>query len=177
MPLSMALPGGGLDTESVADSIISDGTHEEMDVRPDENIFELRVLRAQLVAGSFAARPSTFCSFDFYQHDTQASPMRQGLEPEYDFTAQYVLQVDDLFLHYAATSVLAIEVYQSLGVECALVARTDAPLRELLQGRKGRIVKHAQLYAVAEAGSHSSGASTRPCTRSCSASPTWRRSR
>ena len=46
--------------------------------------------------------------------------MRQGLEPEYDFTSQYVLTVDDLFLHYAATSVLAIEVYQSLGVECAL---------------------------------------------------------
>ena len=78
--------------------------------------------------------------------------MRQGLEPEYDFTAQYVLTVDDLFLHYAATSVLAIELYQSLGIECALVARTDAPLRELLQGRRGKLVKHAQLFSVASAG-------------------------
>ena len=147
-PRSMMPPGA--DTESVADSIISDGTHEEMDVRADENIFELRIIRASLTSNNFAARPSTFASFDFYQHDTQASPMRQGLEPEYDFTAQYVLSVDDLFLHYAATTVLAIEVYQSLGVECALVARTDAPLRELLQGRRGKIVKHAQLYSVAD---------------------------
>ena len=154
-PKSMLPPGmdRGLDTESVADSIISDGTHEELDVRPDENIFELRVIRAALTSTAFAARPSTFCSFDFYQHDTQASPMRQGLDPEYDFTAQYVLTVDDLFLHYAATAVLAIEVYQSLGVECALVGRTDAPLRELLQGRRGRIMKHAQLYAVADSAS------------------------
>ena len=42
------------------------------------------------------------------------------------------------------------QVYQSLGVECALVARTDAPLRELLQGRRGKIIKHAQLYAVGD---------------------------
>ena len=33
--------------------------------------------------------------------------MRQGLSPEYDFTAQYILVVDDLFLHYAATTVTA----------------------------------------------------------------------
>lgn len=59
--------------------------------------------------------------------------MRQGLEPEYDFTAQYVLTVDDLFLHYASTSVLSFEVNRSWGAECQLVARTDAPLRELLQ--------------------------------------------
>jgi hypothetical protein len=84
--------------------------------------------------------------------------MRQGLEPEFDFTAQFVLEVNDLFLHYAATSVLAIELYQSLGVECALVARTDAPLRELLQGRRGKLVKHAQLYSVSEP----SGASGAP---------------
>lgn len=148
-PRSLLPPG--VDTESIADSVISEDS--AVDVRPDENIFELRVLRAQLDSNSFAARPSTFVSFDFYQHDTQASPMRQGLEPEYDFIAQYVLSVDDLFLHYTATTVLAIEVYQSLGVECALVGRTDAPLRELLQGRRGRIVKHAQLYAVADAAS------------------------
>ena len=89
MPRTL-LPPGADDTMSVAESAISDATQEELDVRPDENIFELRIVRAALTSGHFAARPSTFCSFDFYQHDTQASPMRQGLEPEYDFIAQYV---------------------------------------------------------------------------------------
>ena len=50
------LPPGmdSLDTESVADSIISDGT-TRLDVRPDENIFELRVIRAALTSTAFAA--------------------------------------------------------------------------------------------------------------------------
>ena len=74
--------------------------------------------------------------------------MRQGLEPNFDFTAQYVLTVDDLFLHYASTSALVLEVNRSWGAECQLVARTDAPLRELLQGRRGKVQKFAQLYAV-----------------------------
>ena len=40
-----------------------------------------------------------------------------------------------------------------MGIECALVARTDAPLRELVQGvRRGKLLKHAQLYAVGDAG-------------------------
>ena len=93
------LPLGAGETESVAESTISDATQSDLDVRPDENIFELRIVRATLTGQFFNARPSTFTSFDFFQHDTQASPMRQGLEPEYDFTAQFVLTVDDLFLH------------------------------------------------------------------------------
>ena len=36
----------------------------------------------------------------------RASALRpQWQVPEYDFTAQYILVVDDLFLHYAATTV------------------------------------------------------------------------
>jgi hypothetical protein len=239
-------------------SLLCEGVESELDVGIDENIFELRIVSAKLAADFFSGMPSTFISFDFFQHDTQAppsnppfcrgcvrlvmrslrqqtftgqhvhfpnthaflglstlllspriadpsllppsahppfsrvhalhtpytrpthalhtpytrpthalhtpytrpthalhtpythpthalhtpytrpahaqaTPMRQGLEPEYDFTAQYVLTVDDLFLHYASTSVLAFEVNQSWGTECQLVARTDAPLRELLQ--------------------------------------------
>ena len=75
--------------------------------------------------------------------------MRQGLQPEFDFTAQYVVSVDDLFLHYLATAGLRLDLNQSWGVECQLVARCDAPLRELLQSPRGRISKHAQLLSVA----------------------------
>ena len=94
-----------LDAASVADSMISEGTNDELDVRADENMFELRVVSAKLNQDYFSALPATFVSFDFFQHDTQATPMRQGLAPEYDFTAQYILVADDLFLHYAATTV------------------------------------------------------------------------
>ena len=140
-----------------------------MDVRADENIFELRIIRASLTSNNFAARPSTFASFDFYQHDTQASPMRQGLEPEYDFTAQYVLTVDDLFLHYISTTSLTLEVHQSWGVEAQMVARADCPLRELLQGAS-KVSKVAQLFATV--GAPAGGASA---SRTRASRPPWRR--
>ena len=38
--------------------------------------------------------------------------------------------------------------YQSRGAECKLAARSDCPMREILQGRRGKLVKHAQLYPV-----------------------------
>jgi hypothetical protein len=117
-PRALALPH---DNESVAGSIISEGTHSEMDVGPDENLFELRVASATLHADYFGALPSTFVSVDFFQHETQATPMRQGLQPEFDFTAQYVLTVDDLFLHYLATASLRIDLNQSWGVECQVL--------------------------------------------------------
>jgi len=139
------------DTVSVADSLISEGTNDELDVRADENLFELRVVSAKLNQDYFSALPATFVSFDFFQHDTQATPMRQGLSPEYDFTAQYILVVDDLFLHYAATTVLTLDVNQSWGVECQQVARCDVPLRELLQPKQGKLLKYAQLFATADA--------------------------
>lgn len=116
-PRAPALPHAH-DLESVAGSVISEGTHSELDVGPDENMFELRVASASLHADYFGALPSTFVSVDFFQHDTQATPMRQGLQPEFDFTAQYVLSVDDSFLHYLATASLRIELNQSWGVEC-----------------------------------------------------------
>lgn len=109
---------------------------------------------AKLDASFFEGLPSTFISFDFFQHDTQATPIRQGLEPDFDFTAQFVLTVDDLYLHYAATSVLSLEVNRSWGAECKLVARADAPLRELLQGRRGRIQRYAQLFAIGGSRGH-----------------------
>ena len=49
-----------LDAVSVADSIISEGANDELDVRPDENVFELRVVSAKLNMDYFSGLPSTF---------------------------------------------------------------------------------------------------------------------
>ena len=42
----------------------------------DENIFELRVVSTKLEPAYFDGLPSTFVSFDFFQHDTQAVTRR-----------------------------------------------------------------------------------------------------
>ena len=72
--------------------------------------------------------------------------------------SQFVLTVDDLFLHYLATSALRLELVQSWGVECLAVASCEAPLREILHsGRKGG-AKHAQLFSVQQQGNADAGA-------------------
>ena len=58
------------------------------------------------------------------------------------------MQVDELFLHYAATHVLKLDVYQSWGIEFARTASCDVQLRELLQGKQGKVSKYAQLLSV-----------------------------
>ena len=147
-PGAASKKGVDFDTMSVADSVISEGDNDELDVRPDENVFELHIVSAKLQQDYFSALPATFMSFDFFQHDTQATPLRQGLTPEYDFTAQYILVVDDLFMTYAAKNVLTLDLHQSWGVEVQLVARCDVPLRELLQAKRGKMHKYAQIFSV-----------------------------
>ena len=44
---------------------------------------------------------------------------------------------------------LTLDVNQSWGVECQLVARCDVPLRELLQAKRSKLLKYAQLFSVA----------------------------
>lgn len=155
------------DEESVAGSLISEGARTELDVSPDENMFEVSVVSCSLAEEHFGGRPSTFVSLDFFQHETQATPLRAGLSPAYGFTAQYVLTVDDLFLHYLATAALRFELHQSWGVECQRVATCDVPLRELLHSPKGALSKSAPLYALPPATAEPAGqpparASARP---------------
>lgn len=52
---------------------LSTGVESELDVGVDENIFELRVVSAKLSADFFSGLPTTFVSFDFFQHDTQVN--------------------------------------------------------------------------------------------------------
>lgn len=41
-----------------------------------------------------------FCTWEFFEFEIQSTPVLKGPRPEYDFTSQYVVKVDDFFLHY-----------------------------------------------------------------------------
>ena len=44
--------------------------------------------------------PPIFCTWEFFEFEIQSTPVLKGPQPEYDFTSQYVVKVDDFFLHY-----------------------------------------------------------------------------
>ena len=44
--------------------------------------------------------PSVFATWEFYEYEIQATPVMKGPRSEYQFTSQYLVKVDDFFLHY-----------------------------------------------------------------------------
>ena len=44
--------------------------------------------------------PSVFATWEFYEYEIQATPVMKGPRSEFQFTSQYLVKVDDFFLHY-----------------------------------------------------------------------------
>jgi len=92
------------------------------DLAPDENIFELRLLGVDIDGAALGEEdPATFMTVDFFEHETQATAVQQGLTVTADHTLQYVVKVDDFFLEYMDTKRLPVELNKSLGMDFATV--------------------------------------------------------
>ncbi|KAK9810202.1 hypothetical protein WJX72_006558 [[Myrmecia] bisecta] len=111
-------------------SLASDINEE---LAPNENIFEVHisgaVLEAEAVGGAEAA---TFVALDFFEHETQATPVVGTLRPEYDTTVQYVVEMDSFFLEYMDTKFLTLELNRSKGWDYEALGVARVALRQLL---------------------------------------------
>jgi hypothetical protein len=74
--------------------------------------------------------PSTFFTFDFYMHDTQATPVLASSTPHYDTTVQYVVDADTFLMAYLDTHVMDLElnrcVVDALGCNLATAYNCNA---------------------------------------------------
>jgi hypothetical protein len=61
----------------------------------------------------------TFLTVDFFEHETQATPVVAGLTPAYDMRLQYVCKVDSFFLQVRSTPST-----QCLGVRRTVLMRS-----------------------------------------------------
>ena len=119
-----------------------------MTFEPGENLLEDFV-----VSGSFAMGPgvsgpgaimfngesvvlsgdsTTFVMCDFYDYETQTTPLLVGLTPQYNFSATYKLETDHFFLRYLSTDSLVLEVNLARNADFQLIAQCTLPLRDLL---------------------------------------------
>lgn len=57
----------------------------------------------------------TFATVDFYNHDTEHTPIAEGAETMYKFQISYKVIVDEYLVNYFKTNSVKIEVYSSLG--------------------------------------------------------------
>uniref|UniRef100_G3T3J8 RPGR interacting protein 1 n=1 Tax=Loxodonta africana TaxID=9785 RepID=G3T3J8_LOXAF len=86
-----------------------------------ENLFELHLHQAFLTSAALAqagdTQPTTFCTYSFYDFETHCTPLAVGPQPLYDFTSQYVVETDSLFLHYLQGASARLDLHQAMASE------------------------------------------------------------
>jgi len=118
-----------------------------------QNIFEIHLTRVTLSAEAIRLMggetdPSTFCTIEFFEHELQTTPKVNGQKPEYNFTSQYVIRVDDFFLHYLQKELTTIELHQAIGSDYETRAVCHLSFRDLIDKQVPRIHGSANLVSV-----------------------------
>uniref|UniRef100_A0A452TAF0 X-linked retinitis pigmentosa GTPase regulator-interacting protein 1 n=1 Tax=Ursus maritimus TaxID=29073 RepID=A0A452TAF0_URSMA len=100
------------------------GDEEEVDIsllHQSENLFELHIHQAFLTSAALAqagdTQPTTFCTYSFYDFETHCTPLAVGPQPLYDFTSQYVVETDSLFLNYLHGASARFDLHQAVASE------------------------------------------------------------
>ena len=86
-----------------------------------------------------------FCVFSFHSR------------PEFNFTSQYKVTVDDFFLHHLMKGSTTLEVHQAIGTEYRTMAACQLRLRDLLDKPRGRVHGTAQLLGERAADAEAEG--------------------
>lgn len=113
-----------------------------------ENLFEIHISRVIFSSAAVHAfgdhEPASFCTYAFYDFELQTTPVVRGQNPLYDFTSQYLVQVDDCFLHYIQRNSITLEVHHAYGTDYKTVATCQLKLHEILE-KNGKIYSTAVL--------------------------------
>jgi hypothetical protein len=119
-----------------------------------QNIFEIHLTKLILTNESVKIMnekdPSTFCTIEFFEHELTTTPVIKGQEPQYNFTSQYVIRVDDFFLHYLQKETTTIEFHQVVGSNYKTRAACQLSFRDLIDQQIPRLHGHANLICVDE---------------------------
>lgn len=82
--------------------------------------------------------PSTFCTYAFYDYELQTTPIVRGMQPSYEFTSQYLVQVDDFFLQFIQKNTVRLEVHLAIGTDFKTIAMCQLRFQEILE-KNGQI--------------------------------------
>jgi hypothetical protein len=101
---------------------------------PHENLIEILVSEATLSpAAELAPDASTFVAWDFFLHDSQATPVLPGSTPSFNTTVRYIVEADSFLLEYLSKQHLALEVFEARGWDVRALGVAHMPLKTLLQ--------------------------------------------
>ncbi|KAF6288962.1 RPGRIP1 like [Rhinolophus ferrumequinum] len=135
--------------------IMPDDSVDEFDetihLERGENLFEIHISKvtfsSEVLQASGDTEPVTFCTYAFYDFELQTTPLVRGLHPEYNFTSQYLVHVNDLFLQYIQKNTVTLEVHQACRTDYETVAACQLRFHEILE-KSGRIFCTASLVGT-----------------------------
>lgn len=76
---------------------------------------------------------TTFVLFDFYEFETQVTPLGLGLKPHYGHTSRFQIYVDDFFLYYLQRNPMTFHVCRSNGIEFLEIGTCVVTFQDLLK--------------------------------------------
>uniref|UniRef100_A0A452T5S2 RPGRIP1 like n=1 Tax=Ursus maritimus TaxID=29073 RepID=A0A452T5S2_URSMA len=124
---------------------------ETIHLERGENLFEIHINKvtfsSEVLQASGDKEPVTFCTYAFYDFELQTTPIVQGLHPEYNFTSQYLVHVNDLFLQYIQKNTITLEVHQAYSTDYETIAAGQLRFHEILE-KSGRIFCTASLVGT-----------------------------
>lgn len=135
--------------------IMPDDSVDEFDetihLERGENLFEIHINKVtfspETLQASDDKEPFTFCTYAFYDFELQTTPIVQGLHPEYSFTSQYLVHVNDLFLQYIQKNTVTLELHQAYSTDYETIAACQLRFHEILE-KSGRIFCTASLVGT-----------------------------
>uniref|UniRef100_A0A183BEY4 C2-C2_1 domain-containing protein n=1 Tax=Echinostoma caproni TaxID=27848 RepID=A0A183BEY4_9TREM len=74
-----------------------------------------------------------FLTWDFYDFETQATPVRNGIETDFNLTVQYPVNFDDIMLGYLHRGQCVIELHQSMQNQYRTIAKGQLNMAALLE--------------------------------------------
>ncbi|XP_069312393.1 protein fantom isoform X3 [Eulemur rufifrons] len=137
-------------TEIMPDDSV-DEFDETIHLERGENLFEIHINKvtfsSEVLQASGDKEPVTFCTYAFYDFELQTTPIVRGLHPEYNFTSQYLVHVNDLFLQYIQKNTITLEVHQAYSTDYETIATCQLRFHEILE-KSGRIFCTASLVGT-----------------------------
>jgi len=141
----------GIRNPDVNDSVEDSLGASMLDFGPGEDALEIYVIDATLDPAVLGRQDATFAMIDFYNFESQTSPLSMGPAPTYNFSAAYRVVTDHFFLRHVASQGATIDINQARGAEFELIARAVLPLHQLLSPTSSKL-KFTALPLVSKAG-------------------------
>ncbi|XP_066525116.1 protein fantom isoform X2 [Hoplias malabaricus] len=133
------------------DDDMTDEFDETVHLARGENLLEIHLGTARFSLDALESlgdrEPSTFCTYAFYDFELRSTAVVRGSQPAYDFTSQYVVKVDDYFLHYLNSSSITVETQLAEGLAFRTIAAGQLRLSQILE-RDGKVFGTLQLVEI-----------------------------